>query len=331
MGRNRLVDLIGKLSEEQVERLSGIAMEYLELNIGFENTTPKSCPRCGDANAHFIKRGFSGRKQRYQCKSCGKRFTFDAGKLTAYSHQTEEAWATFIRDTLSLKSLDECAANISVSHPTSFYMRHKLLTFLEEAIKDTELLEGVIEADEAYVLESQKGVTVTTRKPRKHGETATKRGLSDEHFCVCVAADRNGRTVIRCVNRGNPSAEDIQEAFSARISESGVFLCDGKMAYNKLIRAKKYGKIVLKSREDYNKVYHLNTVNGLHSRLKDMLYRYRGVSSKYLNRYLALFTALEQARHSVFQPEVDSIRLLIAGVNAVKRIRSLRKEGILAL
>ena len=188
MARNKLVDMIGKLSEEQVERLSGIAMEYLDLNTKVEDTAPKSCPCCGAANAHFIKRGFSGRKQRYQCKSCGKRFTFDAGKLTAYSHQTEEAWATFIRDTLSLKSLDECAANISVSHPTSFYMRHKLLSFLEEAIKDTELLEGVIEADEAYVLESQKGIPVTTRKPRKHGETATKRGLSDEHFCVCAAA-----------------------------------------------------------------------------------------------------------------------------------------------
>ena len=131
MGRNRLVDLISKLSEEQVDRLSGIAMEYLELNTEFENTTPKSCPCCSDTDAHFIKRGFSGRKQRYQCKSCGKRFTFDAGKLTAYSHQTEGAWATFIRDTLSLKSLDEFAANISVSHPTSFYMRHKLLSFLE--------------------------------------------------------------------------------------------------------------------------------------------------------------------------------------------------------
>ena len=62
-----------------------------------------------------------------------------------------------------------------------------------------------------------------------------------------------------------------------------------------------------------------------------MLYRYRGVSSKYLNRYLALFTALEQARHSVFHPEVDSIRQLIAGINAVNRIHSLHKEGILAL
>lgn len=331
MARNRLVDMIGKLSEEQVERLSELATEYLELNSEIEDTTPKSCPCCGDSDARFIKRGFSGRKQRYQCKICGKRFTYDTGKLTAYSHQTEEAWVIFIRDTLSLMSLDECAANISVSHPTAFYMRHKLLSFLEEAIKGGELLEGVIEADEAYVLESQKGILVTTRKPRKHGETATKRGLSDEHFCVCVAADRDRHFVVRCVNRGNPSADDIEEALSDRINETGVFLCDGKRAYNQLIRAKKYEKIVLESHQDYTKAYHLNTVNGLHSRLKSMLNRYRGVSSKYLNRYLALFAALEQAGRSDFRPAVDFVRQLVANINTVTRIRSLSKEGVLAL
>ena len=75
--------------------------------------------------------------------------------------------------------------------PDLLSMRHKLLSFLEEALKDGELLEGIVETDEAYVLESQKGIPVTTRKPRKHGESTTKRGLSDEHFSVCVAADRD--------------------------------------------------------------------------------------------------------------------------------------------
>lgn len=154
-------------------------------------------------------------------------------------------------------------------------------------------MEGVIEADEAYVLESLKGIQAITRKPRKHGETATKRGLSSEHLCVCVAAGRDRHIVVCCVNRRNPSAEDIEDALSARINESGIILYNGKRAYNKLIHAKKCEKIVLEFHQDYNKAYHLNTVSGLHSRLKDVLYRYRGVSSKYLNRYLALFTTLE--------------------------------------
>ena len=100
----------------------------------------------------------------------------------------------------SLKSLDECAANISVSHPTAFNMRHKLLSFLE----DGELLEGVVEADEAYVLESKKMIPITIRNQRKHGKSETKCGLSDEQMCICVTADREGRVAARCVNWGKP-------------------------------------------------------------------------------------------------------------------------------
>ena len=80
----------------------------------------------------------------------------------------------------------------------------------------------------------------------------------------------------------------------------------------------------------YNRAIKLNTVNGLHSRLKAMLYRYRGVSSKYLNRYLALFTVLEQAGRSVFHPEIDSVRQMIAKVNAVRYVRQLSTEAVLA-
>lgn len=80
MARNKPVAMICKLSEEPVDWLGGIAMEYLDLNTEVAGTAPKSCPCCGAANAHFIKRGFSGRKQRYQSKICGKRFTFDLGK-----------------------------------------------------------------------------------------------------------------------------------------------------------------------------------------------------------------------------------------------------------
>ena len=54
MARNKLVGMIGKLSEKQVERLSGIAMEYLDLNTKVGDTAPKSRPCCGAANALFI-------------------------------------------------------------------------------------------------------------------------------------------------------------------------------------------------------------------------------------------------------------------------------------
>lgn len=38
MGRNRLLDMIDKLSQQQVERLTEIAVEYLNLNTELANT-----------------------------------------------------------------------------------------------------------------------------------------------------------------------------------------------------------------------------------------------------------------------------------------------------
>ena len=330
MDRRELVSLIEQLSEYQIEQVRNLAEGFLGVQKQLNDNTPKSCPCCKSTTARFIKKGFSGRKQRYQCMACGKKFTYDAGKITAFSHQSEDKWAVFIEDTLSLKTLDQCAEHISVCHTTAFYMRQKLLAFLEEAVQSS-MLSGLIEADETYVLESQKGVFATGRKPRKHGESATKRGLSDEQMCVCVAADRDGNVVARCVNRAKPSAENIRMAIGGRITEKSVFQCDGEKAYNKLIEEKQCIQVVLNSHADYNKVYHLNTVNSLHSRLKEMMKHFNGVSTKYLNRYLAMFVALEQAGRSLFHPDVDAVRTMLAQVNTALPIRSLRKDGLLAI
>lgn len=330
MGNAELITMIGQLTEYQVGQLHKMAEGFLKLKDELDDTTPQSCPCCGSTDATFIKKGFSGRKQRYQCKACGRKFTYDTGKITAYSHQSEDKWAVFIADTLSLKTIDQCAEHIGVCHSTAFFMRQKFLAFLEEVVMKNQL-NGLIEADETYVLEGHKGIHEDGRKPRKHGENATKRGLSNEQMCICVAADRDGNVVARCVNRAKPSSENIKEAIGDSVGENSVFQCDGAAAYNKLAAEKHCTQIVLKTHSEYNKVYHLNTVNSLHSRLKDMLKRFNGVSTKYLNRYLAMFVALEQAGRSLIHPAVDTVRTMLTQVNTTKTVHSLRTEGLLAI
>lgn len=122
-------------------------------------------------------------------------------------------------------------------------------------------------------------------------------------------AESGGNLTACCVNRAKPSSEDIENAIGSSISEGSVFQCDGAAAYNHLIAEKKCIQIILNSHADYNKVYHLNTVNGLHSRLKEIFKRFRGVSSKYLNRYLAMFVAMEQL--SERSSAVERIRLAL--------------------
>jgi hypothetical protein len=54
----------------------------------------------------------------------------------------------------------------------------------------------------------------------------------------------------------------------------------------------------------YNNVYHLNNVNNLHSQIKEMNARYRVVATKYLNRYLALLTFVQEIKGIDCQEEL---------------------------
>ena len=68
-------------------------------------------------------------------------------------------------------------------------------------------LSGIIESDETFFLESDKGrKNLIHRKPRKRGGAASKRGISKEQICVVVAHDRNGQILSEVAGRGRITA-----------------------------------------------------------------------------------------------------------------------------
>lgn len=94
------------------------------------------------------------------------------------------------------------------------------------------LLDELVETDETYILESQIGIKCETRKPRKHGEGATKRGLSSEQNCICVATDRNKNMIAACVNRVEPSGVDLINVLASHIIPQSGLLRDEAVAYH---------------------------------------------------------------------------------------------------
>lgn len=50
----------------------------------------------------------------------------------------------------------------------------------------------------------------------------------------------------------------------------------------------------LKTHKAYNNVEHLNTVSYIHSLIKDKLSHYRGVATKYMNRYMSLLAVISR-------------------------------------
>lgn len=291
MNQTALTTCINQLTDFQKERLIKEIMDFIEFNDVVQSTHYAICPYCGVEEPKIIRKGFLNGKQRVQCQQCNHKFVHTLGKLRYHSHQSEASWSTVILDTLNAVSLLETAAKINCSADTVFHMRHKFLLCLQtQLIQDPQSLEGIIEMDETYVSDGAKGIKrISGRKARRHGESAEKRGLSEEKLCIFMGSNRLGAEIAHCVNRAKPTSQEVLEVFGSVIKEKSLFINDGLFSNYDLIKQKQLTSMVVSDHHEYTKVIHLNTVNNMHSGFKQLYRHYRGVSTKYLNRYLALY------------------------------------------
>lgn len=83
----------------------------------------------------------------------------------------------------------------------------------------------MVESDETYILESDKGKrNITHRKSRKHGGKAKKRGISKEQVCIVVAMDRSGHIISQNAGYGRVTATEIDNVLGEYVNPSSL-LC----------------------------------------------------------------------------------------------------------
>jgi transposase-like protein len=279
---------LASLLPYQKEALTRKVRDYLNANQEAQVYHLDVCPKCGKAHPNWAPGGKANSgKPMVRCDNCGRRTVVDSEQLTYYSHQDRSKWDQLIEDTFSQVPLVETAARLNIHPSTAWRMRHKLLRFLEELAKPV-ILEDQVEFDEKYELVAKKGVKELSRPARHRGENATKRGLSNEQFCMITGVQRQADSVLMTVNLGNPSGADIDKMAPHLSSSTSVWI-DGKTSYNHLLSEKECDVHVLGNYITYTPVNHLNNVNAYHSAIDEWYERYRGVSTKYINRYSALF------------------------------------------
>jgi transposase-like protein len=285
-----LLEQFSQLTDFQKDQLKRKIHDFIQFNQFVQNTHYSVCPVCGVSEPRIIKKGFLGGKQRVLCKECGRKFVTTCGRLNYNSQQSEASWSIVIVDTLNAIPLHETAAEMDCAVDTVFHMRHKFLLLLEQVLfEQGEVMEGIVEIDETYLPDSFKGIKRTEgRKARKHGEPAEKRGLSDEKMCVFMGTNRMGKEVAQCVNRARPSSQEVIEVFGDVIKEKSMLINDGLFSNYERIKRNQLTSMIVSDHHEFTDVLHLNTVNTMHSGFKTRYRFYRGVSSKYLNRYLAL-------------------------------------------
>lgn len=322
-------DYMAHFSTADIERVYSYTVELAQINT-YPSDRP-NCPYC--EGQHVIKWGFKGGKQRFLCKECKDTFMHTTNTVMSHSHYDRTVWREAIADTLAGRSLDETAERLGFSHQTAFTMRHKILLALSEVSESSQdKLSEVSELDETYVLDCYKGRRVPEsagRKARTHGATALKRGISSEQVCICTGVQRHGYAMARTANRAKPSIEELKAVFGGRIGRGALLLVDGLRGYASLEETADCSvKNILT--EVNSAMYNLNSVNNFHSFIKDRYNYYRGVATKYLNRYNVLFgCAYRNIRESI--SHAFTVLCNTSSINRWKTARDVVSEALLAI
>lgn len=298
-GINRVEELrnrVGDLPEYVINQMYEHLVEYDKDNEEDATIKIDVCPKCGKEHPYIVKGGKTkGGKQLVLCKECGRKFVSDYYEVTFHSRLSKEQWNQAIKSTVMGDSVKVTAEKCSVVVETAFRMRHKIMTLFEKN-EDSVMVEKAVELDETYVLESHKGKQIEGVMPRVRGEKASKRGISDEFVCLLTAVQRDGGSFLRSYNMGRPSSNDIMN-LREHIKETTYIWTDNHSSYNKLVESLNSKRVILSTHEDYDSVNHLNNVNSFHSRIKQWYAHMRGVATKYINRYAALYNVRHLLRN----------------------------------
>ena len=287
--RNQLIAVLNQHND------NAKTLDMIESSLEVKNI----CPRCGCTDLY--RHGLVSGLQRYRCKKCHK--TFNALTGTPLAHlRYKPKWLTYLEEMRQSHTVRKSAANAGVHRNTSFRWRHRFLTWISQ--DRPAKLHGITEADETYLLESNKGQSNLARKARKRGGTASKPGLSGEQVCILVVRDRAKQTLDFVVGTGSLTKTRLTTALKPVLDVDVLLVSDANPIYTAFCESESisHEAVNLSQHQRVKGAYHVQNVNAYHSRFKWWLERFHGVATKYLPNYLGWRRAFEQ--HRLLTPEM---------------------------
>jgi transposase-like protein len=263
--------------------------------------TLRMCPHC--RGMHVVRNGFAGGLQRYRCGDCGKSFNALTGTPLARLRYRAR-WLGQTQALIDGLSISKAAQQLAVARSTAFRWRHRFLA-LPQHVKAARL-HGIVEADETCRLKSCKGQRARRREldrpPRARGGRATKRGMSNEQDVVLVVRDRSGACTDQVVQALDTA--HLAAVLQPVLTADAVLCTDGSgaLAAAASVIGVEHHAINISAGQHAIGPWHINNVNGYHSRLKTWLRRFNGVASSYLRHYLGWFRALDRFRQPGLKP-----------------------------
>jgi transposase-like protein len=242
----------------------------------------RPCPHCHCPRSHRC--GQASGLQRFRCLGCRRSYNALTGTPLARLRK-KDCWLTYLQCVLDSRTVRQAAAITGVHRTTSFRWRHR---FVPAAARERpRQLSAIVEADETYQLESQKGSRNLDRPARKRGGVAKWRGINREHDCLLVARDRSGQTLDFHTGRGQVTAAQLATCLLPVLAPDVLLISDGAASYRRFCADAGITHEAVNVRAGIRArgAIHIQNVNAWHSRFKSWLVRFRGVASRYLANY----------------------------------------------
>lgn len=269
-------DVLARIGDRKIERLG--------------------CAHCGADEV--VGWGRSHGLPRYRCKACGR--TFNAATGTAMARlRKKDCWLDQAQAMIEGVSLAKAAERCGVHPTTAYRWRHRFLS--APALDKPQTLQGIVEADETFILESFKGRRRgLARKARKRGGKARHPGAFCDNIPVLVVRDRSGATIDAVLPED--TAVCTTQALSSAMSPANLLICDGGRPLRAFARRAKIPVRVVPAPGKPlpgEPNIHINNVNAYHSRLKEWMRRFHGVATRNLPNYLGWRRALEASAEPI--------------------------------
>ena len=252
-------------------------IEHLE-NIRFGDKP--YCPHCG--GTHVARKADGDRVGRWNCHDCKSSFNVLSGTIFEKTRVPLQKWFLAIGLMVNAKkslSSPQLARDLDLTRQTALYMQKRIRA--QMATEQSELLQGIIEADETYL-----GGNPGKNNDKDIPPPSRPRGRGTDKIPVIGAVERGGKVIARVAN--DLSGKGIFRFIKGTVDSQGPLLITHEYRAYKAFRKLVNHAVINHSKKYTNGEVYTNTIEGFWSLLKRAWY---GTRHGYKESYMPLYVA----------------------------------------
>lgn len=202
----------------------------------------KACPYCesNKITLHAVRNSI----KRFRCSECRKTFTLFSGTILEKTKWHWDIWVKVLELTINRYSLHDIKTVLEedfgchgINYRTLFLWRHKLIYAISQLPQPK--LSGVIQIDETFVRESQKGSRslinyvdkIEAREPRYGRQPSLYGVMGPEFATITTAVSNTGHCFCRVTGLGRLTKPLLLEMFEEHLDKPAFICSDANPVY----------------------------------------------------------------------------------------------------